>query len=104
MEERRSTGGQSNAYELFILVLTVYSLVIMVALLLPTLSTPTVQALQVYDNVICVIFLGDFALRMSRAPSKRAYFFKGRGWLEVRRELVALREHLTDPGSADDEP
>src|SRR5262249_49163945 len=81
-----STGSadrQSNAYELFILVLTVYSLAIMVALLVPTLSTPTVHLLSVYDNVICLVFLFDFALRMRRAPSKRGYFIGGRGWLDL---------------------
>jgi len=79
----RSADRQSNAYELFILVLTVYSLVVMAALLLPTLSASTVQLLNVYDNVICVVFLIDFAMRMKRAPSKRGYFFGGRGWLDL---------------------
>src|SRR5215470_2451122 len=78
-----SADHQSNAYELFILVLTVYSLAIMVGLLLPELSSPTVQMLSVYDNLICVVFLFDFGLRMTRAPSKRGYFFGGRGWLDL---------------------
>jgi voltage-gated potassium channel len=84
MEDRApGPDRQSNAYELFILVLTVYSLCIMVALVLPTLSPPTVQLLGVYDNVICLVFLFDFALRMKEAPSKRAYFIQGRGWLDL---------------------
>ena len=74
---------QSNAYELFILVLTVYSLAIMAALLLPHLSPATVQLLNIYDNAICFVFLGDFALRMKKAPSKREYFFRERGWLDL---------------------
>jgi len=78
-----SSEGQSNAYELFILVLTVYSLVVMVAMLLPWLSSATVHVLGVYDNVICVVFLLDFGLRMTRASSKRAYFIGGRGWLDL---------------------
>jgi voltage-gated potassium channel len=78
-----SADRQSNAYELFILVLTVYSLVVMAALLLPTLSTPTVHLLSVYDNLFCFVFLFDFGLRMKRAPSKRGYFFGGRGWLDL---------------------
>ncbi|GAB7005202.1 hypothetical protein JCM18899A_26750 [Nocardioides sp. AN3] len=79
----QSADRQSNAYELFILVLTVYSLAIMAAVLLPTLSTPTLDLLAFYDNVICVVFLLDFALRMKRAESKAAYFFRGRGWLDL---------------------
>lgn len=81
-DQQRSADSQSNAYELFILVLTVYSLLIMVALVLP-LSAPTLQLLGIYDNGICLVFLGDFAMRMHRAPSKRHYFFDERGWLDL---------------------
>ena len=73
---------RSNAYELFILVLTVLSLVIMVFLLLP-LSDTTIRLLTVYDNVICVVFLFDFFLRLMRAASKREYFVGQRGWLDL---------------------
>src|SRR5215471_6215083 len=72
----------SNAYNLFILVLTVMSLVIMVFLLLP-FDAQTLLLLRWYDNAICVIFLIDFAFELRRAPSKRAYFFRQRGWLDL---------------------
>jgi voltage-gated potassium channel len=74
---------QSNAYELFILFMTIFSLIIMVALLLPTLSKSTTQLLEIYDNAICILFLFDFGLRLKRAPSKRGYFIHGRGWLDL---------------------
>ena len=84
MEERaEARARESNAYELFILVLTIYSLFVMVALLLPWLSPATIQVLGVYDNAICVVFLLDFGWRMKRAPSKRGYFFGERGWLDL---------------------
>ena len=83
MERRTPADTQSNAYELFILVLTVYSLLIMVALVLPDISASTRQLLGVYDNGICLVFLGDFTLRLVRAPSKRTYFFAERGWLDL---------------------
>jgi voltage-gated potassium channel len=72
----------SNAYELFILVLTVLSLVIMVALVLP-LDDATTKLLNVYDNLICVVFLFDFSRRIRRASPKRAYFIGERGWLDL---------------------
>jgi voltage-gated potassium channel len=84
-----TTHEYSNAYELFILVITIYSLLIMVALLLPNLSPATVTVLQVYDNAICVLFLFDFGLRLKRAPSKRAYFLGG-GWLDLLGSLPSL--------------
>jgi voltage-gated potassium channel len=80
----------SNAYELFILVLTVYSLLVMAALLLPTLSSATRLTLEVYDNLICVVFLFDFGLRMKRAESARAYFLSGRGWLDLLGSIPTL--------------
>jgi voltage-gated potassium channel len=73
---------RSNAYEMFILVLTVLSLLIMVALVLPV-SKATQQLLTVYDNLICVVFLIDFGIRMKRADSKRSYFIGERGWLDL---------------------
>jgi len=81
-------GG--NAYNLFILVLTVVSLLIMVLMWLP-FSPETITLLRVYNNVICIIFLIDFALTLSRARSKRTYFFKGRGWLDLLGSLPAVR-------------
>jgi voltage-gated potassium channel len=63
-------------------VLTVLSLVIMAALVLP-LSESTVQLLTVYDNVICVVFLIDFLLNLSRSRPRSDYFIRGRGWLDL---------------------
>ncbi len=73
---------KSHAYDLFILVLTVVSLLIMVAMLLP-LEDATIDLLQFYDNFICFIFLIDFAMRMRAAHPKRSYFVGERGWLDL---------------------
>jgi voltage-gated potassium channel len=71
-----------NSYNIFILVLTLFSLAIMVVLLLP-LDDDTRQLLTLYDNVICVIFLGDFAMNLAGSKPKRAYFIGQRGWLDL---------------------
>jgi voltage-gated potassium channel len=71
-----------NAYNMFILVLTVLSLAIMVALVLP-LNSATIQLLQYYDNLICVVFLLDFFSNLKRSPTKRGYFIDERGWLDL---------------------
>jgi len=78
----KGSKQRSNAYELFILVLTVLSLAIMLALVLP-FNSSTDHLLEVYDNVICLVFLFDFSLRMSRAGKKRDYFIGERGWLDL---------------------
>lgn len=71
-----------NAYNIFILVLTVFSLAIMVLLLLPV--TPAERdLLTLYDNVVCIIFLIDFTLNIRAARPRRAYFIGARGWLDL---------------------
>jgi voltage-gated potassium channel len=71
-----------NAYNIFILVLTIFSLAIMVLLLLPV--TPAERdLLTLYDNAVCVIFLLDFAVNLAGAKPKRAYFIGARGWLDL---------------------
>ena len=74
---------------MFILVLTILSLVVMVALLLP-LNDATIRLLTVYDNMICVVFLGDFAMNMARSSPKRNYFIGRRGWLDLLGSIPAL--------------
>jgi voltage-gated potassium channel len=80
---------RSNAYELFIFVLTLLSLGIMVVLVLPV-SDATRQLLTVYDNAICVVFMIDFFGNLSRASTKREYFIGRRGWLDLLGSVPAL--------------
>jgi voltage-gated potassium channel len=71
-----------NAYNIFILVLTIYSLALMVLLILP-LDEDTHTLINVYDNAICVIFLIDFFYNLTGSKPKRAYFITSRGWLDL---------------------
>jgi voltage-gated potassium channel len=80
----------SNAYNIFILVLTVFSLAVMVVMLLPSISEATMKLLTVYDNLICFIFLLDFYLNMRGAAKKSDYFIKERGWLDLLGSIPSL--------------
>jgi voltage-gated potassium channel len=71
-----------NAYNIFILVLTIFSLVVMVLQWLPV-SPAGRELLIYYDNAVCVIFLIDFAMNLARSKPKRAYFISQRGWLDL---------------------
>jgi voltage-gated potassium channel len=71
-----------NAYNIFILVLTVFSLVLMVLLLLP-IDEQTRSLVNLYDNVVAVIFLIDFVLNLTGSRPRRAYFIDNRGWLDL---------------------
>jgi voltage-gated potassium channel len=81
-QERPVLREHGNAYNLFILVLTLFSLAVMVLLLLP-LGPESRQLLTLYDNVICVIFLADFLYNLARSRPRREYFIDQRGWLDL---------------------
>ena len=76
--EARRVPEHSNAYNIFILVLTVLSLGIMVLLILP-LNQQTLDLLTVYDNLICVVFLSDFCHNLAGSRRRRDYFIRRRG-------------------------
>ena len=71
-----------NAYNIFILVLTVYSLALMALLVLPV-DPDTRQLATIYDNAICVVFLIDFAYNLTGARPKRAYLVGQNGWIDL---------------------
>jgi voltage-gated potassium channel len=86
---RPKKTGFSNAYEMFVFVLTLLSLVIMVLLIAP-FSEATHQLLSIYDNLICIVFLFDFFMRLRRAPTPGQYFFRERGWLDLLGSVPSL--------------
>lgn len=88
-QEGPALREHSNAYNLFILVLTVFSLTVMVLLLLP-LDEQSRELLTWYDNAICVIFLADFAYNLTGSKPKRAYFIRQRGWLDLLGSIPSL--------------
>lgn len=71
-----------NAYNLFILVLTVASLIVM-ALLWTPLNAQTIELLRAYDDFLCCVFVLDFLVAIRRAASVRAYVVERRGWLDL---------------------
>ena len=79
----------SNAYNIFILVLTVLSLAVMVVMLLPV-SEATRELLSFYDNLICIIFLIDFFYNLLTTPKKSDYFIRQRGWLDLLGSIPSL--------------
>jgi voltage-gated potassium channel len=87
--EQVTVREHGNAYNLFILVLTLFSLVVMVLLLLP-LDAESRQLLQGYDFVICMIFLGDFAYSLTGSHPRRQYFIYERGWLDLLGSIPTL--------------
>ena len=73
----------SNTYNIFILVLTIVSLTVMVIQVLLVQGSVTWQLVNAYDNLMCLIFLVDFAMHMMDAVHKRDYFIGERGYLDL---------------------
>ncbi len=92
IEPERSEGVSlhSTTYDIFILFLTIYSLIVMVLLLVPWLSDATRTTLLFIDTIICIIFLGDFLSNLHRSESRSYYFFKGGGWLDLLGSIPAI--------------
>jgi voltage-gated potassium channel len=88
-QETAFMSRRGTAYNLFIFILTIISLVIMVVLLLP-LDDSTIGLLQFYDNLICVIFLLDFFINLRASPKKSDYFIKEGGWLDLLGSIPSL--------------
>ncbi|TAH52680.1 MAG: hypothetical protein EYC68_06035 [Chloroflexota bacterium] len=73
----------SNTYNILILVLTIYSLAIMVVQVLLQVDSVTYKLANAYNNLICYFFLFDFALHMLEKPVKRDYFIGERGYFDL---------------------
>jgi Ion channel len=69
-------------FDLFVLVLTILSLVNLFLLILP-IATTSKGVLLVVDIVACSFLLADVALRIRRAPTPRDYLIRDKGWLDV---------------------
>ena len=79
-----------NAYNIFILVVTLFSLAVMVLLVLPWLDEETKTLLRLYDNVACLIFLGDFVYNLTGSRPRKTYFVYQRGWLDLLGSIPSL--------------
>jgi voltage-gated potassium channel len=90
--DARATGDvarRNTIYELFILVLTIISLLVVIAILVLSFSDVSSQYLLGVDTLLCVVFLADFFGSLYNAPDRRSYFAKG-GWLEFIGSIPAI--------------
>jgi voltage-gated potassium channel len=88
----RSRRVQNPGYEIFILALSVLSIVNLVLVLPFTpLDDQQRNVVLIIDAILTIVFLGDFAYRLLTAGSKRGYFFGDKGWLDLIGSLPLLR-------------
>ena len=73
----------SNSYTILVLVLTIFSLAIMVVQVLLRPDSVTYELVNTYNNLACYFFLFDFAMHMIAEPVKRDYFIGKRGYFDL---------------------
>jgi voltage-gated potassium channel len=73
---------EASSYELFMAAISVFSIVNLVLLVLP-LQGDVKTVILIVDTSLCLAFLADFLARLLRAYSKREYFFRQLGWLDL---------------------
>lgn len=85
----RSEELQAPAYEIFIGLLAVISLINLAISVLPVQETMKGIA-KIVDIPLTLIFLLDFTSRLLRSHPKRAYFIDQRGWLDLLGSLPSF--------------
>jgi voltage-gated potassium channel len=78
-------GGQSNirigGFQAVVIVLSLYSVVALLAEFLVTLPSEISKVIQAFDLFVCGVFLLDFCLQFARAPDRLAYLRTG--WIDL---------------------
>lgn len=78
-----------TSYDVFILVLTIYSWIVVAGIMWP--GNPSWDAILYWtDLLVCIVFLVDFLLNLRRAPSRVSYFLKQGGWLDLLGAIPAV--------------
>ena len=81
-------SDEINLFQIIILILSVYVLIVFIIQTLVPLNPATTHILDDIDLVVCLFFLGDFFYRLWHAPSK-LHFMKW-GWIDFVSSIPVL--------------
>jgi len=84
-----ATEIKTNPYQIFMLVLSFVSIVLLGITVAFPIHTATENLINYADNAICALFFVDFLLLLYRAENKAKYFFTW-GWLDLLSSLPML--------------
>lgn len=82
-------GGDSPAYQLFMLALCAYALVALGAEAAFPAGSEIQQLLTYADTTVCVMFLADFCVSLYRAENRWRYLYTW-GWLDLLSSIPTL--------------
>jgi voltage-gated potassium channel len=78
-------------YEIFIIFVSVLSVINLVITWIPGIEPDALNVLQVINFFLTIIFLSDFLYRLFSTNSKSHYFFRDWGWADLLASIPALR-------------
>lgn len=78
---------KSVSYELFILLLSLLSILNIIPLIVPGLDPVVKEVILLMNGFISAIFFADFLYRLLSAGSKRGYFLRKHGWADLLASL-----------------
>ncbi len=93
-QEARSKELKSTGYELFILLVSLVSIVNLLVEVdagFIARDPSTLEVLLLVDGLLTVVFLFDFCYRLFTTDSKSDYFFKRWGWADLLAAIPVLR-------------
>jgi len=76
-------------YELYMLVLCVFAVLVLAADTLLPLSAGTKQVLAYTDTALCVLFFADFIRNLIKAPDRLRYLIRS-GWLDLASSIPSI--------------
>lgn len=82
-------NDEFSIYELFILALSILSLLVILVIYLPFVGNTETAIAYELDFVLSLIFLADFLHRLYRAPDRKHYF-RNAGWIDLAGSIPLL--------------
>jgi voltage-gated potassium channel len=91
MSDNRAAGLRGTAYELFLVLLSLLSIVNAILIIVPFLSGAGREVVMVMETLLTPFFLIDFALRLARSRPRSAYLVHAFGWADLLAIVPMLR-------------
>ena len=91
MSDKQAAGLRGTAYELFLVLLSLLSIVNAILIIVPFLSGAGREVIIVMETLLTPVFLIDFVLRLARSRPRTAYLLHAFGWADLLAIVPMLR-------------
>jgi voltage-gated potassium channel len=86
---KRDKGSLSAGYQLFMLILCIYALIVLAAQNVIHFEPQAQSIFEYADYIVCALFFIDFLVSLYQAP-KRWHYFISWGWLDLLSSIPSL--------------